>query len=154
MKRILILIVIILFGLCISGCKQEKEENKDDNILTTEEIGNMETIFKDYYISKGGNKEGILAKNFKIMHYFGKYRGAYVVVIANESVSSILPVPGDRYGVYARNKMYTFTYLPQPISVFYDNQYYLLNSKEMFGFFTEDEMDMIYNRFCQIFEED
>ena len=87
------------------------------------------------------------------MHCLGKDEDKYIVIIKGDHGSEItIPEYFQYYFVYCETlgKVLTFNYLPEQISVIYEESYYTLEEAYELNIISDIELIHIYNNFSKI----
>ncbi len=119
MKKLFIIVSILIFSNFLFSCNLETSNNDK---LTK----NKETEIKEIYINYMNNKFNdcnYKVQDVQIKYYLGKYNNAEVVIIENDTKKMNVKKECNR-GYFVSN-IY-FEYLPEFISVYYENEYYRL----------------------------
>ena len=78
-----------------------------------------------------------------IKHYYGDFNGVHIAVIKGD-VENVLAVVGPPFYIcYVEGNGYLIKYLPEIISVYYENKYYTLSDACMEGLITKEILDQL-----------
>jgi hypothetical protein len=145
-KRLFIVLVVILCGISLIGCnnKDDNEENNNSQEVTldAETEKYIKECFWNYRKEKfPGNLSTI--DDITIKHYYGDFDGIKIAVILGDGVKTICVVGPPYYYCLVENKFFMIKYLPEIISVYYENNYYTLIDACMEGLITEEILDQL-----------
>ena len=117
-------------------------EHLDIQDLTLED----EIMIKNAYANNiNENRVDLLkAEDVNILRYYGKINDKHLVVIKGDS--ELIPNLEQNYFVSVEGEYYSFEYLPEVISVYYQNKYYSLNEACNLGFFTKNNIMELQKR--------
>lgn len=126
----------------------------DNIILTNAEISNIKSAFleskKDYNMGSGFPEY-----EFGINHLLWKSASKYILIL-NQDVDTSLHadvVSSEYYGYYVvwENKLHYFYYLPELISVVYNDKYYTLSEAREEKIVTDEELAFVWKTYYKIF---
>ena len=148
MKRLFIFCISLIFIMCLVGCDGNKNcKTKNEEVTLSKET---ETYIKQCVISYHTLKNPSYSKNIDdiiIKQYFGNFDGVHIAVILGDVISrQIQPIYDfdlPYYGCFIENISYKIKFLPEIISVYYENTYHTLIDACDEGMITKEILDQL-----------
>ena len=144
MKKILIMCFIFVAIFSLVGCGNEKQ---------SEPLSKETAIYiKQCYINYQKSKNSSYSENIDdviIKHYYGDFDGIKVAVIKGDISGNQIDIPDPfvYYVCLVGKTPYKIRFLPEIISVYYENNYYTLKEACLKGIITKkilDKLDCYY----------
>ena len=144
---------VITENITVYATQKAPNENSSNNIfLSNQEVDIIKTAYleakKDWCLGLGA-----LAENFEILHCLGKTEGKYIVIIRGDHEAEFsIPEFSQIYFIYCESlgKIFCFNYLPEQISVIYQEVYYTLQEAYDLSIISDTELIDIHNNFSMI----
>lgn len=137
MKKIICLIIIVLFVFTLSSCSGKAKMSK-----------RVERMIKDAYSAHLTENNSDDSSDINIT-YLGKYHKVHCAIIDGDSFTQYLKVgyyyTQDYYVIDVNGIKYPFVGHPGVISVYYKNTYYSLIDAYDQGIFLEEDISKIYD---------
>lgn len=162
MKKRLILLMFIIFGLFLVGCKEtvddkpnddndivnnkdDNQDNNDDNQDNNDDVNIPEGLTKEEYdkiVSDFAKTIMGTKENVRITHFYGKYNDKYALII-------------DALGVYYTEEEISYTIAGVPftysnshqIVIYYNSEFINLNKAYIDDLISPSDVVSIYNKF-------
>lgn len=119
-----------------------------DELSEVEELYIKETFCNHVHSQSKYSK--ITPDDVKIKYYLGKYNNAYVAVIEGNRKTTL--VYEKYYYIQVEDDMYIFEYLPEFMSVYYNNTYYYYIDAYELGILTGEDVKELNRIFIQFLE--
>lgn len=134
MKKLLVIVVVVVFMTYMIGCTGKGEISKQ-----------VENNIKDIYCGYHNNNSSYInlkSSEVNIKFYLGKYGNAHCAIIEGD-----MPQVGvlDTYVIKTSDGEFIFKYMPEIISVYYQGNYYHIKDAYAKGILTSENINSLYN---------
>ena len=172
-KSFMFFYLIFIIFICIGCSKNQIDEYKPEENAGDNTTSKIETVSNDTTYISLSNQEvdiiktayleekkdwnfglGVSAENFEILHCLGKTEDKYIVIIRGDHVAEVsIPEYSQIYFIYCESlgKILSFNYLPEQISVIYQEVYYTLQEAYDLSIISDSELIDIFNNFQKIY---
>lgn len=140
MKKFLLynayVIIFLMLIISLSNCNVNKKDEKN----------RIKQIYCNH-INKKSSNSNFDSANIEIKHYLGKYGDAYCAVIKGDKPEIAIPL--TIYTIKFEDEEFEFKYLPEIISVYYNNEYHYLNEACQDGILTVKDIKKL-EKYCNV----